>query len=51
MDKAWEYAQKLGGWLLLAELAVYALNSHGAGHFLDCHEFLMALDRLLGGRR
>jgi hypothetical protein len=51
MEKAWEWAQKLGGWLLLAELAIYALNSHSAGHLLNSHEFLLALDRLLGGRR
>jgi hypothetical protein len=51
IERAWEWAQKVGGWLLLGELAIYALNSHSAGHLLSLHEFLIVLDRLLGGGR
>ncbi|MGC2662043.1 MAG: hypothetical protein WA324_29120 [Bryobacteraceae bacterium] len=48
MEKAYEWAQKIGGWLLIAELAIYALNSHSAGHLLSIHEFLAVVERLAG---
>jgi hypothetical protein len=48
MERAWEWAQKIGGWLLVGEAVLYVLNSHSAGHLLNIHEFLTVLDRLAG---
>lgn len=48
MERAYEWIQKAGGWLLIAEAAIYALDSHSAGRLLNIHEFLIALDRLVG---
>jgi hypothetical protein len=48
VEKAWEWIQKAGGWLLIAEAAIYALNSNSSGHLLSAHEFLTVVERLVG---